>query len=51
MDLKAIQLQMAIGSDNYTKIAAQVKEFLRFNGYAQTLKTIEKEEAKAITSR
>ena len=35
---------MVIGSENYARIAEQVKEFLRFNGYAQTLQKIEKEE-------
>ena len=46
MDLKQLQASMAIGSEQYQKVAAQVKEFLRFNGYAKTLKTIEKEELK-----
>ena len=44
MDLKAIQSSMIIGSENYARIAEQVKEFLRFNGYSQTLSQIEKEE-------
>lgn len=38
MDLKAIQNSMVIGSENYARVAEQVKEFLRFNGYSQTLR-------------
>ena len=37
---------MAIGSESYALVAEHVKEFLRFNGYAQTLKSIEQEEEK-----
>ena len=48
MDLKAIQSSMVIGSENYTRIAEQVKEFLRFNGYSQTLQSVEKEEEKVL---
>ena len=48
MDLKAIQNSMVIGSENYTRIAEQVKEFLRFNGYSQTLRSVEKEEEKVL---
>lgn len=38
---------MTIGSEEYAKVAAQVKEFLQFNGYAKTLKSIQKDEVKA----
>ena len=41
---------LAIGSDNYEKVSNQVKEFLRFNGYAETLRSIEKEEKKKASS-
>ena len=50
MDLKAIQNSMAIGSENYHKVAQQVKEFLNFNGYSQTLAKIEQEEGKVLAS-
>ena len=50
MDLKALQASLAIGSDNYEKVSSQVKEFLRFNGYAETLRSIEKEEEKKAAS-
>jgi len=50
MDLKAMQSSMVIGSESYQKVAAQVKEFLRFNGYAETLHSIDLEEEKVMAS-
>ena len=41
---------MQIGSEAYAEVAHQVKEFLRFNGYTETLSAIEKEEAKVVAT-
>ena len=41
---------MVIGSETYAEVARQVKEFLRFNSYSETLNAIEKEEAKVLAT-
>ena len=50
-DLKKIQMVHDIGSANYNQVAAQVKEFLKFNGYDKTLESIEKEEVKVMAEK
>ena len=51
MDLKAIQNSMKIGSQSYQKVAAQVEEFLRFNGYEETLRAMSKEQEKVLAEK
>ena len=51
MDLKQIQMSMEIGSEKYNRVSAEVKQFLQFNGYEQTLKSIEEEEVKILAEK
>ena len=50
-DLKKIQMSYDMGSENYNQVAAQIKEFLKFNGYDKTLQSIEKEEIKVMAEK
>ena len=50
-DLKKIQISYDMGSENYNQVAAQIKEFLKFNGYDKTLQSIEKEEIKVMAEK
>ena len=50
-DLKKIQMSYDMGSENYNQVAVQIKEFLKFNGYDQTLQSIEKEEIKVMAEK
>ena len=40
--------ELKIGSTNYSAVSKEIKEFLKFNGYSQTLQKMEAEERKLL---